>query len=64
MRDIGGNYSALFGCGEDAGDGRCLVRVPYIRDDNKLKGLEETGKSNERFKQYYLLGKVSARLLT
>lgn len=21
MRDIGGNYSALFGCGEDAGDG-------------------------------------------
>lgn len=24
MRDIGGNYSALFGCGEGAGDGSQL----------------------------------------
>lgn len=28
----------------------CLVRAPYIMDDNKLKGLEETDKSSKRFK--------------
>lgn len=41
-----------------------LVRAPYVTDDNKLKGLEETDKSNKRFKQYYLLGKVNVRLLS
>lgn len=42
----------------------CLVRAPYVMGDNKFKGLEETGKSNKRFKQCYLLGKVNVRLLS
>lgn len=41
----------------------CLVRAPYVMDDNRLKGLEETDRSNKRFKQCYLLGKVNVRLL-
>lgn len=42
----------------------CLVWAPCVRDDNKLKSLEETDKSNKRFKKYYLLGKVNVRLLS